>query len=146
MWHLQRIKSIRNILNQEACETLIVGLVISQTTQTAYTLEFPSAIFKKLQRVQGLAAKIFLKSEQNSLACLKKLHWLPISLRIKFKVLTLLYKSLQWSISRVHQSNGRDTYSRENTTTVRKYISTPQGTKLKGRGASRDLFLFEHIF
>ena len=30
MWHLQRIKSIRNILTKEACGTLMVGLVISQ--------------------------------------------------------------------------------------------------------------------
>ena len=29
MWNIQRIKQIRNLLTKEACETLIVGLVIS---------------------------------------------------------------------------------------------------------------------
>ena len=41
-----------------------------------------------------MAAKIVLNNEDNSTICLKKLHWLPITLRIKFKVLTILYKSL----------------------------------------------------
>ena len=73
MWHLQRIKSIRNILTQEACETLIVGLVISQLDYAnSLYIGLPECDLKKLQRVQGLAAKIVLKSEENSLACLKK--------------------------------------------------------------------------
>jgi hypothetical protein len=75
MWHLQRIKSIRNILTKEVCEALIVGLVISQLDDAnSLYIRLPECDLKKLQRVQSLAAKIVLKSEENSLACLKKLH------------------------------------------------------------------------
>ena len=95
MWHLQRIKSIRPILTKESCETLIVGLVLSQLDYAnCLFIGLPECDLQKLQRVQNIAAKIVLKSEENSITCLKKLHWLPISLRIKYKVLTMLYKSL----------------------------------------------------
>ena len=74
---------------------IIYGLVISQLDYAnSLYIGLPECDLKKLRRVQGLAAKIVLKSEENSLAGLKKLHWLSISLRIKFKILTLLYKSL----------------------------------------------------
>ena len=64
MWHLQRIKSIRNILTQEAFETLIVGLVISQTTQTVYTLDYPSAILKNYKESKALLQKSFSKARR----------------------------------------------------------------------------------
>ena len=95
MWHLQRIKSIRTILTKESCETLIVGLVLSQLDYAnCLFIGLPECDLQKLQRVQNIAAKIVLKSEENSITCLKILHWLPISLRIKYKVLIMLYKSL----------------------------------------------------
>ena len=49
----------------------------------------PDCDIKKLQRVQNIAAKTVLNNEEKSMFCLKKLHWLPVSLRIKFKVLTI---------------------------------------------------------
>ena len=96
MWNIQRIKLIRSVLTQNACETLILGLVISH-------LDYANAIYiglakcdlNRLQRVQNIAAKLVLNGNNNSRSCLKKLHWLPIHLRIKHKVLTLLYKSLR---------------------------------------------------
>ena len=63
--------------------------------RTVIYIGLPECDLKKLQRIQNIAAKIVLKKEENSISCLKKLHWLPIALRIKFKVLTLVYKSLR---------------------------------------------------
>ena len=86
---------MRPILTKESCETLIVGLVLYQLDYAnCLFIGLPECDLQKLQRVQNIAAKIVLKSEENSITCLKKLHWLPISLRIKYKVLTMLYKSL----------------------------------------------------
>ena len=67
MWNLQRIKSIRNILTKEACETLIVGLVISHLDYAnCLYIGLPECDLKKLQRVQNMAAKIVLNNEENS--------------------------------------------------------------------------------
>ena len=96
MWNLQRIKSVRNILTKEACETLVIGLVISQLDYAnSLYIGLPECDVKKLQRVQNIAAKTVLNNEEKPMTCLKKLHWLPVSLRIRFKVLTLVYKSLR---------------------------------------------------
>ena len=48
---------------------------------------------QNLHRVQNIAARMGKKCEENSLACLKKLHWVPIILKIKFKILTMLSKA-----------------------------------------------------
>jgi len=97
MYGLHRIRNIRQVLSQEACETLVLGTVISH-------LDYANAIFiglsdcqiNKLQRVQNFAAKLVLKADRYSSAtsALKILHWLPIKLRVKHKVLTLVWKCL----------------------------------------------------
>ena len=67
------VESSFNILTKEACDTLIVGLVISQLDYANNLYNgLPECDLKKLPRVTGLAAEIVLKSEENSLACLKK--------------------------------------------------------------------------
>ena len=96
MWNIQRIKLMRNFLTKDACETLILGLVISHLDYAnALYVGLPDCDVKKLQRVQNISAKLVLKTKDSSLACLKRLHWLPVHLRIKHKVLTLLFKSLR---------------------------------------------------
>ena len=96
MWNIQRIKQIRNLLTKEACETLIVGLVISHLDYAnSMLIGIPECELKRLQRVQNIAAKLVLNWEYSAHECLKKLHWLPVRLRIKHKVLTLLFKSLR---------------------------------------------------
>jgi len=95
MWNIQRIKNFRSILTQEACETLTLGLVISHLDFTNAVLTgIPDCDIKRLQRVQNIAAKLVVNNDENAHTCLKKLHWLPIKLRIKHKVLTLVYKCL----------------------------------------------------
>ena len=50
-----------------------------------------------LQRVQVLAARAVLgkKAYESSTRCLKLLHWLPIHLKIKHKVLDLVVNALK---------------------------------------------------
>ena len=52
---------------------------------------------KKISRVQRTAARLVLlsKEQYNTLPLLKQLHWLPLSYRIKYKVLVLTFKALK---------------------------------------------------
>ena len=66
MWHLPRIKSIILILTKDSCETLIVVPVLSQLDYAnCLFIGLPECDLQKLQRVQNIAAKIVLKSEDN---------------------------------------------------------------------------------
>ena len=50
----------------------------------------------KLQRIQNGGAKLVLQKDKlaSSTECLCALHWLPIRERIDYKILTLVFKSL----------------------------------------------------
>ena len=96
MWNIQRIKLVRNVLTSDACETLVLGLVISHLDYAnGLYIGLPNCDIQKLQRVQNIGAKLVINTSDSSHYCLKKLHWLPINLRIKHKILTLLFKSLR---------------------------------------------------
>ena len=80
----------------QALRTLIVGLVISHLDYAnSMLIGIPECDLKRLHRVQNIAAKLVLNWEYSSHECLKKLHWLPVRLRVKHKVLTFLFKSLR---------------------------------------------------
>ena len=114
MWHLQRIKSIRPILTKESCETLIVVLVLSQLDYAnCLFIGLPECDLQKLQRVQNIAAKIVLKSEENSLTCLKKTAFVANITKNKIQSSDYPLQKPSWSISPLHQSNGRVSYSRK---------------------------------
>ncbi|XP_072176438.1 uncharacterized protein [Diadema setosum] len=59
----------------------------------------PETEIKRLQQVQNIAARIVTKvhKKQHSTPLLSTLHWLPIHLRIQFKILLLVFKSLNGS-------------------------------------------------
>ena len=81
----------------EACQTVVSGLVLSHLDYSNVILaNLPSNAIHKMQRVQNMAACIVLQDEQESSTtrCLQKLHWLLIKQRIKFKILTIVYKCI----------------------------------------------------
>ena len=67
-------------------------------------LDYSNAIFSglpdkdmaNLQRIQNAGAKLVLQKDKlaSSTKCLCTLHWLPIRERIDYKILTLVFKSL----------------------------------------------------
>ena len=67
-------------------------------------LDYSNAIFSglpdkdmaKLQRIQNACAKLVLQKDKlaSSTECLHASHWLPIRERIDYKILTLVFKSL----------------------------------------------------
>ena len=58
--------------------------------------ELPNSEISQMQRVQNITAKLVLGKSKfhSSSECLQELHWLPINKWIQFKVLTLVFKSL----------------------------------------------------
>ena len=94
-WNIQRIKQMRSSISQDACETLVLSLVMSHLDYSNILfIGLPSCDLDKLQRVQNIAAKLVLRDGDNSHSSLKRLHWLPIRLRVQHKTLTLVYRSL----------------------------------------------------
>src|SRR4029434_2879668 len=55
----------------------------------------PKKAFSQLQTLQNAAARVLTKTRRRAhiTPVLKSLHWLPVSFRIDFKVLLLVYKS-----------------------------------------------------
>ena len=97
MINLQRIKAIRRILTVEATETLVCGLVTSHLDYSnAILYGLPKVDIQKLQHVQNCAAKLILKKNKydSSVGALKELHWLPITLRINHKILSLTHNCI----------------------------------------------------
>ena len=66
------------------CNSLLYGL--------------PKNVIKQLQRVQNAAALVVTISPKfcHITPVLANLHWLPIDLRIEFKILNVTYKTLHW--------------------------------------------------
>jgi hypothetical protein len=77
--------------------SVTLGLVISHLDYAnGVYIGLPKCEISRLQRVQNFAAKTILNKRRRDSAtsCLKELHWLPILLRIDFKILTMVYKCI----------------------------------------------------
>ena len=96
-FHLYSISKIRQYLTIEQTQAAIHAYVTSRLDQNNSLLSnVPAVLLKKLQKIQNAAAKLIMrdKREECSTTLLKELHWLPINQRHAFKVLLLVYKSL----------------------------------------------------
>ena len=95
---LRQINEIRTFLTEEAAATLVNCLVTSKLDNlNALLYGLPNYQIKRLQLVQNNAARIVSRARKcdNITPVLKKLHWLPVSVRIEFKILLLCFNSLQ---------------------------------------------------
>lgn len=100
MGNLQKLRTIRKCLTMGAAKTIALGLVISHLDYAnALYAGLPDTDVKKLQRIQNMTAKIVIGvgKYDSSTAALKSLHWLPVHLRIQYKVLTLVFKCIHGS-------------------------------------------------
>ena len=97
MVNLKRIQRIRRIISRDNCHKLVLSLVITHLDYANSLLFGISDIhLNKLQRIQNAAAKtICNKGKYDSATdCLRELHWLPVRARIEYKILTLVFKSI----------------------------------------------------
>ena len=62
----------------------------------AVLVNLPKSTLKPMQSIQNYAAKITCKKQKydSSTDCLSRLHWLPIHYRCIYKLMTIVYKTL----------------------------------------------------
>ena len=96
--NLQRIKNISKYLTVESSAKLVVSFCLSHLDYSNSILAgLPEWTIIHMQRIQSYGAKLDLGKTRydSSKKTLKDLHWLPIRPRIKFKILTIVFKHLQ---------------------------------------------------
>ena len=96
-YHLRNISRIRKFLSTKTTEILVHAFVSSKLDHCNSLLyNVPKCTLKKLQSVQNAAARLITCSRKydHITPILKELHWLPISERIKFKIMLLTFKAL----------------------------------------------------
>ncbi|XP_074476551.1 uncharacterized protein LOC141758790 [Sebastes fasciatus] len=96
-FHLRNIAKIRPSLTPPTAEKLIHAFISSRLDYCNSLLYgISNTSINKLQLVQNAAARLLThtKSWHHITPVLKDLHWLPVSHRISYKILTLTYKAL----------------------------------------------------
>ena len=96
-FHLRNIGQVRKRLTEKATKSLVQSLVISRLDYgNSLLCGLPQDLLAKLQSVQNKAARMITltKRREHITPVLKTLHWLPVDVRIDFKVLLLVYKAL----------------------------------------------------
>ena len=96
-YHLYIISMIRQYLSKEQTQSVIHVYVTSHLDQNNSLLSGVTDMhLQKLQKVQNAAAKVILggKKRDHVTGLLKNLHWLPIRKRKLFKILLLVFKSV----------------------------------------------------
>jgi hypothetical protein len=94
-YHLYNIGRIRKHLTKEATEQLVHAFITSKLDYcNALFCGLPAKQINRLQRLQNIAARIvtLTKTSSHITPVLYDLHWLPVSQRITFKVLLLVFK------------------------------------------------------
>ncbi|XP_051535070.1 uncharacterized protein LOC127429836 [Myxocyprinus asiaticus] len=85
---LYNMRNIRLFLSKYATQLVVHALIISRLDYCSALLAgFPTSMIKPLQIVQNMAAS------NDVTPLLISLHWLPVAIRIKFKALTLAFRT-----------------------------------------------------
>ncbi|XP_072571304.1 uncharacterized protein [Paramormyrops kingsleyae] len=96
-YHLRNIAKLRPLLTLADAEKLVHAFVSSRLDYcNALLIGIPSKSIQKLQYVQNSAARILMRVRKfnHITPILKTLHWLPVSLRIEYKVSLLTHQCL----------------------------------------------------
>jgi len=94
---LRRVGAIRKNLSNQATKTLVHALITSKLDNLNSLLYgLPNKILHKLERIQNASARLITRSKKydHISPILRKLHWLPIKMRINYKILLITFKAL----------------------------------------------------
>ena len=95
--HLRNIGRLRKYLNRTACEQVVHAFITSRLDMANSLLYgLPQEQINRLQRIQNIAARVVTLSKKSChiTPVLKHLHWLPVQLRIVYKILLIVYKAI----------------------------------------------------
>ena len=96
-YHLRNVAKVLPHINQANKEVVVHAFVTSRLDYcNALFTGLPKKAINQLQTIQNCAARVLTRTKKRAhiKPVLKSLHWLPVSYRIDFKVLLLVYKSL----------------------------------------------------
>ncbi len=96
-YHLKNIARIRCFVSSQDLEKLVHAFITSRVDYCNSLLTgLPKKTIRQLQLIQNAAARILTRTRKSEhiTPVLRSLHWLPVTFRIDFKVLLLIYKSL----------------------------------------------------
>ena len=91
---IRNIGQIRSSITDDACKTLVHGLVTARLDYAnALLYGLPQTTLHRLQHVQNCAARLVSRTIQydHIMPVLQHLHWLPICVRPPYKVLMFVY-------------------------------------------------------
>ena len=96
-YHIRRIAKIQKYLSEDSTAALVHAFItcrLDNGNTLLYSL--PKYLIQRLQAVQNGAARLVSCKPRYARATpiLRELHWLPVESRIIFKILLLVYKSL----------------------------------------------------
>ena len=97
-YHIRNINVIRHYLTREAACTIIHAFISSQLDYcNSLMYGIPDYLISRLQRVQNTAARVIfrIRKFERITPALIELHWLPVKLRIKFKIILIVFKALR---------------------------------------------------
>ena len=96
-YHLHNLRRIKKYLSRDSLITLVHAFITSRLDYcNGLSFGLPNVQIAKLQRVQNAAARFILGFGKFShiTPALYELHWLPVSLRIDYKILLLTFKCI----------------------------------------------------
>ena len=96
-FHIRRTWFIRRYLNEEAAKRIMLATVTCRLDYcNSLLVNLPKKDIARLQKVQNAAARLIHLTPKTESAkpALKKLHWLPVAYRIKFKIAVILHRCM----------------------------------------------------
>ena len=99
-FELKRISSVRRFLTEDAAKTLVTSYILSRLDYcNCLLMGTPNFVIQSPQKIKIFAARLVLLAPRHyhSTPLLGKLHWLPISERIKYKVACMCFKAMHGS-------------------------------------------------
>ena len=93
-YHLRNISHARKYLTSSACQTAVQSLVMSRLDYCCSLLaNISKGQTQRLQAVQNRAARLITQTgrHEHITPVLAGLHWLPIHLRIQFRIIVYAY-------------------------------------------------------
>ncbi len=91
-YHLKNIAIIRCFVSSQDLEKLVHAFITSRVDYCNGLLTgLPKKTIRQLQLIQNAAARILTRTRKSEHTSPQSLHWLPVTFRIDFKVLLLVY-------------------------------------------------------